>query len=56
MTIENISQSISTQVWSWAGIERTTLGSAIKLATDCAMGPGHFLGGSKYNITPAFLG
>ena len=47
MTVEIISQSISTEVWDRAGIELATPGSAVRLAsvarhvTDCArpLGP-----------------
>ena len=47
MTVEIISQSISTKVWDQAGIEPATPGSAVRLAsvarhvTDCAMRLGH---------------
>ena len=46
MTVEIISQSISTNVWERAGIELATPGSAVRLAsvarhvTDCAKQPG----------------
>ena len=46
MTVEIISQSISTKVWDQAGIKLATPGSAVKLTsvarhvTDCAMRPG----------------
>ena len=46
MTVERISQSISTKGWDRAGIELATPGSAIRLAsvarhvTDCATLPG----------------
>ena len=45
MTVEIISQSISTKVWDRAGIELETPGSAVRHAsvarhiTDCIMGP-----------------
>ena len=41
MTVD-ISQSISTKVRCWAGIELMTTESAIGLATDCAIGPGTY--------------
>ena len=28
------------EIWDWAGIELGTPGSAVRLATDCDMGPG----------------
>ena len=40
MTIEIISRSTSTKVSDRATIELTISGSAVGLATDCAMGPG----------------
>ena len=40
MTIDIISRSISTKVWDWAGIELETHESAVRLATNCTMGPG----------------
>ena len=46
MTAEIISLSISTKVWDRAGVELTTPGSAVRLAsvarhvTDCATRPG----------------
>ena len=54
MTIEIISWSISTKVWDRAGIELTTHGSAVRLAsvarhvTDCATRPG--LGWIRYRV------
>ena len=42
MTVD-ISQSISTKVRCWAGIELMTTESAIGLATDCAIGPGTYI-------------
>ena len=41
--IENISQSIFMKEWGQARIELKTPGSAIRHATDCAMGPGIML-------------
>ena len=43
MTVEVISWSISKKVWGRAGIELATPGSAVRLATDCATGPGIWL-------------
>ena len=40
MTLENISQLISMKVLDLAGIEIKVPGSGIRLATNCAMGPG----------------
>ena len=48
MTEEIISWSISTKVWDQAGIELTTPGSAVGLATDCATG-------RSLNNNPALL-
>ena len=50
MTIEIISCSISTKVWDWAGIELTTPGSTVGLATDCADDPSKF----TRNVKPYF--
>ena len=38
MTLEIISQSISTEVWDWARIQLAIPGSAVGLAKDCATG------------------
>ena len=38
MTVDIIPQSISTKVWDRAGIEHATPGSAVGLATVCAIG------------------
>ena len=43
MAIEIILCSISTKVLNWVGIERTTTGSAVGLATHCAKGSGTVL-------------
>ena len=40
MTVEIISQSISTKVWDQARIKLTTTGSAVRLVADCANQPG----------------
>ena len=40
MTLEIISRSNSTKVWDWAEIELVTPASAVRVTTDCAMGPG----------------
>ena len=39
MTVENKSLSNSTNVWDRAGIELTTLGSAVGVTADCATKP-----------------
>ena len=40
MVVEIISRSISTKAWDPARIEVKTPESAVRLVTDCAMGPG----------------
>ena len=40
MTVDIISQSVSSKEWDRAGIEPTAPGFVVELATDCAMGPG----------------
>ena len=40
MIVEIISRSISTKVWDLVRIKLMIPGSALGLATDCAMGPG----------------
>ena len=50
MTVEIISRSISMKVWNGAGIKLATPGSAVGLATDCAMEPGAGVSDSFFNL------